>query len=256
MKPRPYLLSELTWKQARDTDYEVVVLPWGATEAHNYHLPYATDNIQCEHVCHEAAKSAWEEGAKVVVLPTIPYGVQMAQRDVKLTINMNPSTQLMVLKDIIDSLVAQGLRKLVIINGHGGNYFGQFIRELYQPDDICIVTLDWYRVVNAEDFFDAPGDHAGEMETSTLLHIAPHLVRPLESAGKGIARTFNLTALKERWAWTQRGWLGTVTQDTGVGDPTPATAEKGRAYLHATQEKVAQLLVEFAALDLNDPYVD
>ena len=56
MTPRPYILAEITWKTVREANYEVVVLPWGATEAHNYHLPYATDNIQSDYVVAEAAR--------------------------------------------------------------------------------------------------------------------------------------------------------------------------------------------------------
>ena len=75
MAPRPYILAETTWKTVREANYEVVVLPWGATEAHNYHLPYATDNIQNDYVAAEAARKAWAAGAKVVVRPCIPFGV-------------------------------------------------------------------------------------------------------------------------------------------------------------------------------------
>src|SRR2546426_6155662 len=63
MPPRPYLLNELTWKTVRDARSEVAILPWGATEAHNYHLPYTTDNIQSEEIAARAAERAWQRGA-------------------------------------------------------------------------------------------------------------------------------------------------------------------------------------------------
>ena len=90
---RPYILAESTWPTVRDTPYEVAVLPWGATEAHNYHLPYATDNIQSELLAAECARIAWDAGAKVVVLPCVPFGVNTGQLDIKLCLNMNPATQ-------------------------------------------------------------------------------------------------------------------------------------------------------------------
>jgi creatinine amidohydrolase len=92
MPPRPYILAEITWQTVRQTNYEVVILPWGATEAHNYHLPYATDNIQADYVAAEAARKAWEQGAKVVVLPNVPFGVNTGQLDITLDLNLNPST--------------------------------------------------------------------------------------------------------------------------------------------------------------------
>jgi len=109
MANRPFILAETTWKTVDATPYEVAVLPWGATEAHNYHLPYATDTIQCDRVAARAAEQAWSRGARVIVLPTIPFGVQTTQQDIKLCINMNPSTQAAVLRDVVDSLANQGI---------------------------------------------------------------------------------------------------------------------------------------------------
>ena len=83
---RPYVLAETNWKAVKDTDFTVAVLPWGATEAHNYHLPYATDNFQAEHVAIESARIAWDKDAKVIVLPTIPFGVNTGQMDIPLCI--------------------------------------------------------------------------------------------------------------------------------------------------------------------------
>ena len=73
--PRPHVLGEVTWKEVQASSYEVAVLPWGATEAHNYHLPYGTDNYESRWIAEGAAEIAWKQGAKVVVLPTVPFGV-------------------------------------------------------------------------------------------------------------------------------------------------------------------------------------
>ena len=72
---RPYILEETNWKQVKTTDYEVAILPWGATEAHNYHMPYGTDNYQVNHIAQTAAAAAWSAGAKVLILPTLSYGI-------------------------------------------------------------------------------------------------------------------------------------------------------------------------------------
>ena len=130
MDPRPFILEETNWKTIKEIDYEVAVLPWGATEAHNYHMPYGTDSIQNEFITSESAKLAWDRGAKVIVLPNIPFGANCQQLDIKLTINLNPSTQFQILRDIVSSLNGQGIKKLIVLNGHGGNDFKQMIREL------------------------------------------------------------------------------------------------------------------------------
>ena len=76
---RPYILAETNWKKVKKTNFELAVLPWGATEAHNYHLPYATDNYQADYVAAASAKIAWKKKAKVIVLPCIPFEVNTGQ---------------------------------------------------------------------------------------------------------------------------------------------------------------------------------
>ena len=249
MAERPYVLAETSWKTVRETPYEVALLPWGATEAHNYHLPYATDNLQNESIAAEAARRAWEAGARVVVLPNVPFGVNTGQLDIRLDLNMNPSTQALVLRDLVDALSRQGIPKLVVMNGHGGNHFRQMLREL-QPQfpGVFLSTFNWYDTIRWSDFFEDDGDHAGEMETSLMMHLAPDLVRPLEEAGDGAARQPRLQAMREGWAWAQRPWTK-VTADTGIGDPTRASAEKGRECFEAVTTRIAAFLVELAACD-------
>ena len=210
---RPYLLTETDWKTVKETDYQIAVLPWSAVEAHNYHLPYSTDIILTDHLAGEAARLAWERGCKVIVLPGVPFGVNTGQLDIKLTINMNPSTQLSVLNDVAASLARQGIPKLVIFNGHGGNSFRQMVREV-QPKypELFLCCLNWYQVVDPNRHF-RPGDHAGEMETSVMLHVAPELVRPLSEAGTGSARRFRTQGYTNR----PRRWQGSPTRS----EPSP-----------------------------------
>ncbi|GAA4390755.1 creatininase family protein [Hymenobacter koreensis] len=254
MQARPYILAETTWQHVKDAAYEVVILPWGATEAHNYHLPYATDNYQCDYVAAEAARQAWEAGAKVVVLPTIPFGVNTGQLDITLDVNLNPSTQLAILRDVVQVLARQGIPKLVVLNGHGGNDFRQHLRELQAEfPQVFLSTLNWFKALDRNQFFTAPGDHADALETSAMLHIAPALVRPLSEAGPGHAKQFRIQALRQGWAWAQREW-SQVTADTGVGDPAEATAEKGAALLAAATAAIGQFLAELAAANPQDLY--
>lgn len=253
MSGEPYLLSDTTWKTVKAADYQVAVLPWGATEAHNFHLPYGTDNYESAHVAAESAQRAWTSGARVVVLPGISYGVNTGQVDIKLCINMNPSTQAAMLGDIARSLEAQGIKKLLILNGHGGNDFRQMIRELQPVCKVFICAINWWSCVDPAPFFAEPGDHAGELETSAMMHIAPDLVLPLSEAGEGRARKFKVKGLREGWAWAPREW-SRVTDDTGVGNPAAATAAKGKKFLDAVADRISGFLVELAAANLDDMY--
>lgn len=252
-RPRPFVLAECTWAMVREAPCEVAILPWGATEAHNTHLPYATDTIESEAIAIASAGRAWDRGARVIVLPAVPFGVNTGQREIPLCLNMNPSTQFAVLRDIADSVRPHGIRKLVILNGHGGNDFRQMIRELAPLVDLLIVQVNWYQSVKATEFFREPGDHAGELETSLMLEIAPSLVRPLKEAGAGESKQFRIAAMREGWAWTQRHWVD-VTADTGVGNPRAASRKKGTRYLDAVSERIAKFLVELADADPRDLY--
>lgn len=255
MSARPWVLSEVTWALARERPWEVAVLPWGATEAHNTHLPYGTDVHETTSVAEEAARKAWDAGARVIVLPTIPFGVNTQQLDIPLTVNMGPSTQAAVLSDVVESLSSGGVRKLLVLNGHGGNDFRQMIREEQATTDLFLCAVSWFRIPGLREGFAAPGDHADEMETSLMLHLRPGLVRPLGEAAPGRARSWRVTAFREGWAWAPRRWSD-VTDDTGVGDPSAATAEKGATYFEAVTDRLAGFLVELDRMDPQDPYED
>ena len=252
--PRPYILAETNWKAVADTRYDVAVLPWGATEAHNYHLPYATDVIECDHVAAESARLAWERGARVVVLPTVPFGVQTGQLDIPLCLNVNPTTQLALLQDLTKALAGQGITRLLILNGHGGNDFRAIIRNLQpQVPEVFLCSINWWNCVDPRGFFAVPGDHAGELETSMIMHLAPELVLPLDQAGSGAERKARLAGLREGWAWAPRRWTQ-VSADTGVGDPSASTAAKGAAFFAAVTERIGGFLVDLASADANDLY--
>ncbi len=253
MEPRPQVLAASTWKAIREAPIEVAVLPWGATEAHNLHLPYGTDTLQVERVAAEAARIASDGGARVVVLPAVPFGVNTGQLEVRLCLNMNPSTQKLLLADLADSVTRAGVRKLVILNGHGGNDFRQMIRELQPDTGLFLCAVNWYSCVDPTSYFTSPGDHAGELETSMLLHLAPEIVHPLSEAGDGHAKRFRVRGLREGWAWAPRRWTS-VTADTGVGDPRAATAEKGARYFEAVTARIAEFLIELDQADPEDMY--
>ena len=253
MPGRPWLLAEATYKTVGATPYEIALLPWGATEAHNYHLPYGTDVLECDGIAAESARLAWEAGARVVVLPTVPFGVNTGQLDIPLTINMNPSTQAAVLGDVVLALEGQGILKLVVFNGHGGNDFRQMIRELQPKTKVFLCSLDWWKVVHPASYFEEAGDHGGELETSVMLHLHPDLVLPLSEAGPGRERRPRIAALEERWVWAPRPWLR-VTSDTGIGNPRAATADKGKRYVRAVAERISQFLLDLATADPDKLY--
>lgn len=205
-----------------------------------------------EQVAIAAAARAWDSGVGVAVLPTVPFGVNTAQLDIPMTINLSPSSQLIVLRDIVDSLERHGISRVVIVNGHGGNDFKWMIRELQATHRALIAQVNWWQIENPKAYFTAAGDHAGELETAVMLHLEPELVA-LDEAGSGAALVPSVAAFREGWAWTPRRWTQ-VTQDTGVGDPRPARVESGKRYFDAVVARLSDFLIEFDAVGDGDFY--
>jgi creatinine amidohydrolase len=251
---RPYILEETNWKQIKDTTYDVAILPWSATEAHNYHMPYGTDTYQVNYIAQGAAAKAWSEKAKIMVLPTIPYGIQTGQLDIPFSMNVLPSTQLILLKDLCDVILRSGCNKLVIVNGHGGNNFKNIIRELsfYFPTLFCC-SVNWWEAVPAKNYFEKPADHADEFETSSMMLIRPDLLLPLSEAGDGATKRFKIEALRRGWAQAQRAWTQ-ISKDTGSGDPSLSNPEKGKKYTDACIAELAKFLIDLSKADIKDMY--
>jgi creatinine amidohydrolase len=251
---RPYILAETNWKHLKDERIELAILPWGATEAHNYHLPYGTDIIEADHIAAESARIAWTSGAKVIVLPTIPFGVNTGQSDIYLDINLNPTTQLAILSDVIEVLNRQNIHKLMILNSHGGNDFKALLRQLgLKYPNMFLCTSNWFQAMNRRDYFEADGDHADEMETSLILYLVPDLVLPREQWGQGTQKTHKIKAFAEGWLWTERKW-SKVSADTGIGDPKLASREKGERFFRDVTEKFGKLMIELCKMDKESMY--
>lgn len=256
MTARPYVLHEANYKQLREYRPNVAILPWGATEAHNLHLPHGTDVIEATSIAERSAQLAHERGAKVVVLPTIPFGNNEQQLDQIATISFRTTTAAAILDDVARSLSAQQVDRLVILNAHGGNDFKPLVRDLQTQFKMLIVLINFFQVrPNAlEEIFDEPGDHAGEMETSLILHLRPDWVA-LDQAGEGKRIPFAIDGLAQSGVWTPRPWSA-VHPDTGSGNPAGASPQKGQKYFDTVCEAIAGVLLALSrARKGQAPYV-
>jgi len=237
--------------------YEVAVLPVGATEAHNRHLPEGQDWLHTTYVTRRCCELAWPRCESVICLPAIPYGVDCNLLAFPLTIHVAQATLDALVRDIINSLHRHGIRKIVIINGHGGNDFTPLVRQLQSDLPVHVFVCDWWKVGHDRysEIFEAPDDHAGEFETSVALALNPELVEP-DVAGDGAARPYRFEALRRGWVRTSRDFAR-VNDHCGVGDPSKATAEKGQRYLELVCERVSTFLVELvkAEIDAQFPHV-
>ena len=252
---QPWRLEELNYGQVKaNPPFQVAVLPLGATEPHNLHLPYGTDTFQVQTVAARACALAHQKGARVLELPAIPYGTETNQMKFPLVMNLNPSTLARVITDIVDSLAVHGINRCVILNGHGGNDLKWILRELHRQTPVHIFLCHWFKMASDvyETIFDEKDDHAGEMETSMGLAHFPRLVA-LEQADSGAVKKSRFEAVNRGWVEITRPWH-LLTTNSGAGNPRAATAAKGEKFTAIVAERLGRFLTELAQSPLDDAF--
>jgi creatinine amidohydrolase len=167
---------------------------------------------------------------------------------------VRPTTLLKVLEDLVDSLERQGIRKLVLLNGHGGNELKPLMRELHHRTKVFLCLCDWYRMAvdQYKVIFERPGEHADEVETSLGLAYFPELVK-MEQAGKGAVKESKLEGIRKGWISITRPWH-LASEDTGIGDPSAASAEKGRRIMEVIVERLGGFLYELAGAEMDERF--
>lgn len=249
---RPWILAETNYAHVLSAGYEVAVLPLGATEPHNLHLPYGTDTFEANAIGERICQAAHERGAWVVLLPTIPYGTETNQQTFPLSMNLNPATVAQIIADLVETLANSGVRKVVLLNCHGGNDLKGVLRGLYGKTDATLFLCNFYTVLSDvyHEIFAESDDHAGEMETSLALAYFPHLVA--KNADGSLAADDGAMA-KTRFDAVNRGWVSItrpwhlLTKNTGAGNPHQASAEKGERCMRLLVERLSTFLVELSA---------
>ena len=234
--------------------WEVGVLPVGAIEPHNRHLPEGQDFRHTTHVARRCCESAWKKCRSVICLPAIPYGVDCNLLGFPMAIHVSQTALDAVVRDIIASLRVHGIRKIVLLNGHGGNDFGPLIRQIQTDMDVHVFLCNWWQVGldKYSEIFQAPDDHAGELETSIALALYPELVEP-DVAGNGQARAYRFKALRAGWVKTSRNF-SRLNDHCGVGDPSRASAAKGHKYLDLVCRRITGFLVDLAESRLDEHF--
>jgi creatinine amidohydrolase len=256
MKPNTINLFSKTYPQLKADPPNVVILPWGATEAHNNHLPYASDVIEATAIAEESAIRAKNMGAGVVVLPTIPFGNNAQHLDQSVTIHINTTTAYSLLRDIVDSLISQKIDRLLIVNSHGGNNFKPIVRDLQKEFPILIVVADILEMVpdSVRDLFDSPGDHAGELETSLMMYLTSGKI-DINLAGTGKKNQFEINGLDQPGIWTPRPWSH-IHPDTGSGNPATASIAKGEKYFNLLCDALSKTIFGLSSAKKGDlPYI-
>ena len=229
--PETYFWGELCWPDAtsRLNVVDTALLPVGAVEQHGPHLPLDTDAYDAAYLAERIAAGCSDP--KPLVLPLIAYGVSYHHEAFKGTISINNDTLANLVYDIGISVAKNGIRKLVIINGHGGNAPSlNFAAQRINQDAHIFVCVDTGETsdVDVDSLIETPNDvHAGEIETSTSLAIRPDLVHMdrLEMEVPEFTSRYLDFSSKRGVAWYAH--THKISASGVMGDPTKATAEKG-----------------------------
>jgi creatinine amidohydrolase/Fe(II)-dependent formamide hydrolase-like protein len=230
--PAKILWAELTWPEAEERlkETDIALLPVGAIEQHGPHLTLDVDSFDADYLAQQVAGACSEP--KPLVLPPIAYGVSYHHDEFKGTISIGNETLAELIYEIGTSVAKNGIKKLVIINGHGGNAPAlNYAAQLINRDTGIFACVDTGETSDYDlsALIETPNDvHAGEYETSTSLAIRPHLVR-MDLAQKQVPKFSNryLNFTSSRGVpWYAR--TKKISASGIMGDPTKASAEKGR----------------------------
>ena len=251
-------LTATNLHRASGRNYEVGVIPVGAIEAHNRHLPQGQDLRHTTHIARRCSRDAWERSQSILCLPPLPYGVDCNLMAYPVTITVSQATLDAMLREIIASLRTHGIRKIVILNGHGGNthVLQAALRELASKSDSFVGMAEQFALshdVEMEIRETTEGGHACEIETSVMLDLAPEHVKMSEAKPTRIRKSL----FSEGGIFFVNPWHN-YTVNTGIGDPTKATADKGRRMIEASVDRFAQALKELSDAPIDDlfPYKD
>jgi len=244
-------LLEMTWPQVAALDKNTpIVLPIAALEQHGRHMPLFTDSLLLGEVVRRARESLKD---RVVFAPLFWLGNSHHHLDFPGTLSASPRVYLDVLIDLAENCMTHGFRRIVLLNGHGGNIVpgSQAMFELRQKHrergDVLLLSATYWSLGSQPNQV-VPGiaqgqmGHACEWETSMMLRIAPQLVREHEKTqpvpfGKGFSPATRAWITKDR------------TEPGHIGDPRPASAEKGEALFRLFAADVVKLLERVLAWD-------
>lgn len=244
---------------AMDKTRLIAVLPVGAIEQHGPHLPVSVDQAILDGIIR-AALPMLPADLPTLFLPTLPVGKSDEHSAYPGTLTLSAATLIAMWSDIGDSLARAGIRKLVLLNSHGGQMAPMdiVVREMRRRHDMIAVAASWFAMGLPEGLFneeeDRFGIHAGDMETSVMLALHPDMVR------MDLARDFR--PLAARLAAEYRhlglgpggrlGWLAQDQHPSGAcGNAADATAEKGRAVIAHAAAQIVTLLQEVDQLPLS-----
>jgi creatinine amidohydrolase len=245
---------------ALDRDRTVVILPLGAVEQHGNHLPLGTDTLLAQAVSLAAAKSA----GGTVVMPPPWYGFSPHHMRFPGSVTLRVETLMAVVEDVVASLVRHDFRRILIVNGHGGNIgaidvlAAKLGHKHYGAARIAALTyFSLARDAIAKLRKSKPGGmgHACELETSMVQHIRPELVKieRAETCYPDPGSRYLTTDLLGNQAIRLYHDFGDLSPTGTLGDPAFASPEAGQAFFAAVADELAAFVADFRGWSIPEP---
>lgn len=228
------MLADLTWTEVRDyaAGVQVVLLPVGSCEQHGQGMALATDIRLATEICRRVSARLFPH---VLVAPPLPWGLSDHHMGFPGSITLHPETFYAVIRDIVVSLLGHGFRRFLVVNGHGGN---SALDEV-----VCVrlrreTTVELVAAITYFNLSSTPVGHAGEVEASYALALAPDLVKPARlTAEQPAARPLpDLTPATVPWAFHE------MTLSGNLGDPTRASAARGQVLLAPMLDRLCEIV--------------
>lgn len=249
------ILQAMTIDDVRAFRTEVVILGIGSTEPHGPSLPYGTDFYQCDGMVRRAVELANSRQARVLMYPTLPIGNDVNFKAWPFTCRISVRTLMLVLLDIIEALEEDGVRKIVLANGHFGNAdaVAATLREHFDktPPERRAFVCSSYGLSSSESLAAVGGvlDHGGPSEASRMLYLKPELVHDEKFTDQPVGEPM-IKSLQKLHAAFIRPWHLHVPLSAG-GDTRKATAKIGKELIESSAASLADLLVELSTTPWN-----
>ncbi|HXT84443.1 MAG TPA: creatininase family protein [Verrucomicrobiae bacterium] len=246
MTTTKYLLEELNAIQVKDkiNQKTIVFIVLGACENHGSHMPFGADFIFPMKLIQIIIEDLLKINNNIIVLPAVPYGLSSHHNNFQMTISLEPNTMILILENIMQSVVKNGVNKIIILNGHDGNISpieiaSRKIKNDY-PEVILACLESWWVTVGQKDkslfkTWDGLG-HGGEAETSAMLYVRPDLV-DINNISNPIIPNLPKDNIRLYWKFNE-------LTDTGyTGDPRIASSQKGEKVIKILKNIIIEFLI-------------
>ena len=247
-------LARLTWREAEEATRQarLALIPVGSLEQHGPHLTLDTDLAVAQALANRLHTDLGEEA---VLCPPVAYGLSEHHMGFPGTMTLRPDTLIAIFEDLVESLAVWGLRRVLIVNGHGGNIDAlRLVSRNARRDHGSLVAAIMWAVLGAPEIATRASSpqygHACEIETSVAMDLVPDRVRLDQIASKGHRSSVDALTDPPASLVDQAVWMEEWTDDGALGDPAQASPEMGKELVEVIYERALSFARRLSERDL------